>query len=64
MELVPSCFYPQSEPEELSKRSQLSGCSDCTHLYWRPAEPSLDMAEKEKVEKDKSQHNIKIRGEF
>lgn len=64
MELVPSCFYPQSEPEELSKRCRLSGCSDCTHLYRPPAEPSLDMAEREKVEKEKSQHYIKIRREF
>lgn len=64
MELVLCCFYPQSETEELSKRSQLSGYSGCTLLYWPPVELSLDMAGREKVEKEKSQHYIKIRGEF
>lgn len=65
MDLVPGCFCPQPEPEELSKRSQLSGCSGCTPRCRPLAELSLDVAKKEEAEKErKSQHYTKIGGEF
>lgn len=47
MEPVLRYFCPQLEPEELLKRSQLSGCSDCTRLHRPPSELSLDKAEGE-----------------
>lgn len=56
-------FSPQLEPEELLKRSQLSGCSDCTPLHRPRAEPSLDKAEGE-IRDGKINNYIKIKCSF
>lgn len=63
MEPVLHYFYPQLEPEELLKRSQLSGCSDCTRLHRPPAELSLDKAEGE-IRDRKINNYIKIKCRF
>lgn len=63
MEPVLHYFDPQLEPEELLKRSQLSGCSDCTHLHRPPVELSLDKAEG-KIRDRKINNYIKIKCSF
>lgn len=63
MEPVLHYFYPQLEPEELSKHFQPSGCSDCTPLHQPPAELSLDMAERE-IREGKINNYTKIKCSF
>lgn len=63
MEPVLHYFDPQLEPEELLKRSQLSGCSGCTRLHRPPAELSLDKAEGE-IRDRKINNYIKVKCSF